>query len=57
MLKVGADCAVFLALVQAENPVRSIKLSNPSSACCMLGTINHCCAAAAGEGASVPEAF
>ena len=57
MLKVGAGCAVFLALVQAENPVRSIKLPNPSIACCMLSAINHGHAVAAGEGASVPEAF
>lgn len=57
MLKAGAGCAVFLALVQAENPVRSIKLPNPSIVCCMLGAINHCCAATAGEGASVPEVF
>lgn len=57
MLKVRAGCAVFLALVQAENPVRSIKPPNPLIACCVLGTINHCPAAAAGGGASVPEVF
>lgn len=57
MLKVEAGCDVFMALVEAENPVRSIKLPNPSTACYMLSTINHCCAAAAGECASVPEVF
>lgn len=57
MLKVEAGWAVFWELVQAENPVRRIKLPNPWTACCMLGTINHCCATAAGEGARVPEAF
>lgn len=57
MLKVGAGCAAFLALVQAENPVRSTKLPNSLIACCMLGAINHCRATAAGEGVSVPEVF
>jgi len=57
MLEAGAGYAVFLALVQAENPVRSIKLPNPSSACCMLRATNHCCAVLAGEGTSVPEAL
>lgn len=57
MLKVEAGCAVFQELVQAANPVRRIKLPDPWIACCMLSTINHCAATAAGEGVSVPEAF
>lgn len=51
MLTVEAGCAVFQELVQAANPVRRIKLPNPWVACCTLGTINHCSATAAGEGA------
>lgn len=57
MLKVEAGCAVFQELVQAANPVRRIKLPNPWIACCMLSTINHCAATAAGEGVRVPEHF
>lgn len=51
MLTVEAGCAVFQERVQAANPVRRIKLPNPWIACCTLGTINHCSATAAGEGA------
>lgn len=57
MLKAEAGCAVFWELVQAANPVRRIKLPSPWIACCMLSTINHCSATAAGEGVRVPGAL
>lgn len=57
MLEVGVGCGTLLALVEAEDPARSIKLPSSPAACCLLDAINHCYATAAGEGTSVLEMF